>query len=164
MGNKLAQRQLVAEISPVSVSTAGVSLSGPTSLRNSKGPKFNGLFAQVTGGEITAPVEKVYDGGSVFPDVLCAPSEIGDVTVTRHLDRDRNDHISLKNVRQMVGRARYDIYVYMLNCDLKESGTERVYPGALLVGLTEPEGDSASGAPLTFSLTFSIGSVSAASS
>ena len=149
MGNKLSQRQLVAEIRPVG-SNCG-----------RKGPRFDGAFAQVTGGELTAAVEKVYDGGSTFPDVLSAPAEIGDVTLTRHLDKERNDHRSLKRVRQLVGSARYDVYVYMLNCDLKENGTERVYPGALLVGLTEPEGDAASGSPASFSLTFSISTVSA---
>jgi hypothetical protein len=113
----------------------------------------------VSGGEITAPVEKVYDGGALFPEVLCAPPEVGDITVTRHFDPDR-DGSALKRIRQMVGNAYYDVYVYTLNCDLKETGTDRVYAQSLLVGLSEPEGDSASGAPATFSLTFSVSAVS----
>ena len=145
---KTSQRQVVAEIRPVS--------------NNGKqAPRFNGKFAQVTGGEITAAVEKVYDGGARFPDTLCAPPEVGDVTVTRHFDPNR-DGAALKKLRQMVGAANYDVYVYTLNCDLKEAGTERVYANALLVGLTEPEGDSGSGAPSTYALTVSIGAVSAA--
>jgi len=124
-------------------------------------PRFDQKFAQVSGGEITAPVEKVYDGGAKFPDTLCAPPEVGDVTVTRHFDPDR-DGAPLKRVRQQVGSAKYDIYVYTLNCDMKEPGTERVYANALLVGLTEPDGDSSSGSAATYTLTFSIGAVSAA--
>ena len=144
---KTAQRQVVAEIKPVSVGSR-------------RGPRFNGKFAQVSGGEITAAVEKVYDGGALFPDVLCAPPEVGDITVTRHFDPDR-DGAALKKLRQGVGSSYYDIYVYTLNCDLKEAGTERVYARALCVGLTEPDGDASSGAAASFSITFSISAVSA---
>jgi len=145
---KTAQRQVVAEIKPVSVG-------------GRRGPRFNGKFAQVSGGEITANVEKVYDGGALFPDVLCAPPEVGDITVTRHFDPQR-DGAALKKLRQMIGSAYYDVYVYTLNCDLKEAGTERVYAKALCVGLSEAEGDASSGAPASFALTFSISAVSAA--
>jgi hypothetical protein len=145
---KVAQRQVVAEINPV----AG--LPG-----HARGPAFEGYFAQVSGGEVTASVEKVYDGGALFPETLCAPPEVGDVTVTRHYDVDR-DGPSLKAIRRLVGQSYYNVNVYDLNCDLKVYGTERVYPRALLVGVSEPEGDSSSGAPATFSLTFSISQVS----
>ena len=148
MSTKLSQRQVVAEITPA------VRLQGGT-----KGPTFEGYFAQVSGGEITANVEKVYDGGARFPEALCAPAEIGDITVTRHYDPDR-DGVSLKSIRQQVGQIYYNVTIYDLNCDLKVYGTERVYPLGLLVGVTEPEGDSSSGAPATFSLTFSISEVS----
>jgi hypothetical protein len=123
------------------------------------GPAFDGYFAQVSGGEVTASVEKVYDGGALFPEVLTAPPEIGDITVTRHYDVER-DGPSLKISRKLVGQVHYDVTVYDLNCDLRVYGTERVYPQALLVGLSEPEGDSSSGAPATYSMTFSISQVS----
>jgi hypothetical protein len=104
-------------------------------------------------------VEKVYDGGAKFPETLCAPAEIGDMTMTRHYDPNR-DGEALKMIRQMVGSVYYNLSVYDLNCDLKVFGTERAYPFALLVGVTEPEGDASSGAPATFSLTFSVSEVS----
>lgn len=145
---KISQRQVVATVVPVS------GLAGhPT------GPRFNGYFAQVSGGEITASVEKVYDGGDRFPQTICAPAEVGDITITRHYDPDR-DGPSIKQARRLVGAAYYDVSVFDLNCDLVVYGTERVYPEALLVGMSEPEGDSSSGAPATFSLTFSISTVS----
>jgi len=144
---KVSQRQVVANITPVPV------VGCPT------GPTFTGKFAQISGGEITASVEKVYDGGSLFPEVLSAPPEIGDITVTRHYDVER-DGPSLKLVRKMVGQTHYNIVIEDLNCDLVVYGTERVYANALLVGLSEPEGDSSSGAPATFSMTVSISGVS----
>jgi hypothetical protein len=147
MSNKISQRQVVAELESVSIPDCPL------------GPPFIGYFAQVSGGEITASVEKVYDGGQQFPEVLTAPAEIGDITLTRHYDPDR-DGASIKKVRQLVGRVHYNIEVSDLNCDLKVLGSERVYSHALLVGLSEPEGDASSGAPTTFSMTFSISQVS----
>lgn len=147
MANKKAsQRQIVASIRP------------RRETGHARGPLVDDYFAQVSGGEITANVEKVYDGGSLTPDVLCAPSEIGDITVTRHYDVDR-DATALKSLRQLVGQVYYDVSVFTLNCDLENPNADRVYHKALLVGISEPDGDSASGSPATFSLTFAIGAV-----
>jgi len=147
---KATQRQIVGEISPV------LDIPG-----HSPGPPFPKYFATVSGGEISAAVEKVYDGNSTFPEVLCAPSEIGDITVSKFYDPDE-DASRLNQLRQLVGMTYYDVKVYTLNCDLKEPGSERVYAKALLVGLTEPDGDASSGAPASYSLTFSISTVAAA--
>lgn len=142
---KVAQRQVVAKITAKSV--AG----------HEKGPDVADYFSQVSGGEITASVEKVYVGGKQFPEVLCAPSEIGDITLTRHWDQ--GDHSNLQKLRQLVGRTYYDITVETLDCDLVVPGSARNYPNALLVGVTEPEGDASSGAPATYALTFSISTI-----
>ena len=147
---KATQRQIVAEIAPV------VDVPG-----HIPGPSFPKYFATVSGGEISAAVEKVYDGNSTFPEVLCAPAEIGDLTVSKFYDPD-DDGSKLNSLRQLVGMTYYDINVYTLNCELKEPGSERTYAKALLVGLTEPDGDAASGAPAAYSLTFSVSTVGAA--
>lgn len=138
---KLAQRQIIAEI---------------TALTNDNvtGPNLSGYFAQVSGGEITAAVEKIYVGGLPFPQVLCAPSEVGDVTLTKHYDSDLRT--LLQAARLVVGRAYYAIKIYDTNCDIKDLASERIYAKALLVGLSEPEGDASSGAPATIALTFAI--------
>lgn len=139
--SKLAQRQIIAEITPL----AGGDVTGPT---------LSGYFAQVSGGEITASVEKIYTGGNPFPETLCAPSEVGDITLTKHYDSGLRT--VLKDARGVVGRAYYEIKIYDTDCDLKNAQSERVYAKALLVGLSEPEGDASSGAPATFALTFAI--------
>lgn len=150
--SKVSQRQVLGSIVPV---------------EPQKHPKWTGFkFAQVSGGEITASVEKIYEGGKLRPTVICAPSEIGDITLTAHYDDDRNESDlatglakKLADLRPLVGRAYYDITVETFDCDLKVPGTDRVYPRALLVGITEPDGDSSSGAPATFALTFAISDV-----
>jgi hypothetical protein len=138
--NKLAQRQIIAEITPITGDVTG--------------PNLSGYFAQVSGGEITAAVEKIYIGGQAFPEVLCAPSEVGDVTLTKHYDQDMRTIV--QGLRTIVGRAYYEIKVYDTDCDLANQQSERVYSKALLVGLSEPEGDASSGAPATIALTFAV--------
>lgn len=154
MANKVSARQIVATITPQSV---GV-------------PKWNGFrFPQVSGGEITASVEKVYDGGSIFPSLLCAPAEIGDITLTAYYDDSADDNITdngdniaakINELRQMVGRAFYDIDIAVYDCDIKVKSGDRQYTNTLLVALSEPDGDASSGAPAMFSMTFSVQNVS----
>lgn len=148
---KLSQRQILATIEPVSGSD----------------PKWTEFqFAQISGGEITASVEKIYEGGSKFPTVLCAPAEIGDITLTAHFDDDNvpsagktGIQAKLASLRSKVGRSYYNIYVKTFDCDINVRALDRTYTNCLLVGITEPDGDSSSGAPATFALTFSVQSV-----
>jgi hypothetical protein len=100
------------------------------------------------------------------PTVLCAPFDIGDITLTAHYDDDRVESegktglaAKIATLRNFVGKGYYDIYVETYNCDIAVAGLDRVYSKALLVGLTEPDGDSSSGAPSTFALTFSVSKV-----
>jgi len=151
MAKRLSQRQILAEITPV---VATGSTAGPAIGSNTGAGLF---FAQISGGEITASVEKIYLGGSAFPETLCAPAEIGDITLTKHYsDHERT---LLHQARQVVGRAYYTIKVYDADCDIANYQSERIYANALLVGVTEPDGDSSSGAPATYALTFAISGV-----
>lgn len=154
---KVSQRQVLAYISV----PAGTTGTKPPEMPKVDNQDF--YFAQVSGGEITASVEKIYEGGKSRPTVLCAPSEIGDITLTAHYDDDEGaDKLAkvIRSLRQWVGTAFYDITVQNFNCGLSSKKNDRVYKNALLVGLTEPDGDSSSGAPSTFALTFSISDVS----
>ena len=84
--------------------------------------------------------------------------------MTAHYDDGLTESASLAKklqaLRSLVGKAYYNINVKVYNCDIAVKGTDRVYANALLVGLTEPDGDSSSGAPATFALTFAIQTVS----
>lgn len=163
---KVAQRQVLATIVP---STFSDNAKQQTNVQGNL-PKWNGFrFAQVSGGEITASVEKIYEGGRSRPTVLCAPSEIGDITLTAHYDDDMVTADTqagigdkLKKLRKYVGTGYYNITVSVYDCDIKDPTNDRIYTNALLVGMTEPDGDSSSGAPATFALTFAISDVDAA--
>lgn len=162
---KVSQRQVLAYVSPSATAAGGTTINGATTTTppDIMNGNENFYFAQVSGGEITASVEKIYEGGKSRPTVLCAPSEIGDITLTAHYDDDQVEGGLAKTIRalrQYVGTAFYDITVQTFNCGLTNKANDRVYKNALLVGLTEPDGDSSSGAPSTFALTFSISDVS----
>lgn len=162
---KVSQRQVLATISPSATSAGATQVNGTTTVAPPEFKLGNDTFyfAQVSGGEITASVEKIYEGGKSRPTVLCAPSEIGDITLTAHYDDAESNGAlapTIRTLRQYVGTAFYDITVQTFNCGLTNKANDRVYKNALLVGLTEPDGDSSSGAPSTFALTFSISDVS----
>ena len=151
-----AQRQVLATIAL----SSGQTVTGLTS------KSFEEAFAQVSGGEITASVEKIYRGGSTFPETLCAPSEIGDITLTdfvEYADASTDFYTKMQVLRQHVGRIYFDVSIKIYDCDLAVPGSERFYSKALLVGLTEADGDASSGAPATFALTFSISTIAAPS-
>ena len=144
------QRQIVASIAPSSD-------QADTSLGTM--PTFAEFFAQVSGGEIQAQVEKVYHGGAKWPSIVTAPAEIGDITLTNYAVADTVFIANMQLLRQLVGRIYYNITVKVLNTGIVEVGNDRFYGQALLVGLTEPDGDASSGTPATFGLTFMISSV-----
>jgi hypothetical protein len=155
--SKIAQRQVLAVITPDATLSPNA-------------PKWEGFrFAQISGGEITAAVEKIYQGGDLHPQVLCAPFEIGDITVTAHFDDDRTADsdgeagiaLKIKALRGMVGQAFYTLQVQTYDCDIENKKLDRTYSQTLLVGLTEAEGDASSGAPATFALTFAIQGIDA---
>lgn len=164
---KISQRQVLATVVP---STFTSNAKQQTNVQVNL-PKWEGFrFAQVSGGEITASVEKIYEGGKQRPTVLCAPSEIGDITLTAHYDDDfapsdteSGIGLKLQKLRRYVGVGYYNVTVSVYDCDIKDPTNDRVYTNALLVGITEPEGDSSSGAPATFALTFAISDVDDAS-
>lgn len=163
MGLKTSQRQLVAKIEPTKGLIVNGVQMGPHG--TDYGPSFNSgndayYFSQVSGGEITASVERVYSGGNHQPEVLCAPMEIGDITITGYFEDSGKVFDNIQTLRQLVGRCYYDIDVFILDCGLRNPASQRLYSNALLVGITEPEGDASSGAPTTFALTFAVTNVS----
>lgn len=115
-----------------------------------------GYFMTKSGGNISADTNKVYDGGSLVPDVLAGPAEADNITVSRGYDPVR-DGALLTRLRQMVGRYSATITVTPTDRDMVAVGEPTVYPNALLVGLTEPESDASSGDASTYELEWAIG-------
>lgn len=117
-----------------------------------------GNFAQKSGGEVTSDATKVWDGGATKPDVLAAPADTGDITVTRPYDPERDQEI-LTNLNSRVGNWYTTVSVQPTQGDMTVARVKpRVYANALLTGVREPEVDASSGDPADFELTFAVGS------
>lgn len=113
-----------------------------------------------SGGEITADTNKVWDGGSLVPEVLSAPAEVGDVTISRPYDPERDQPL-INSLKSLVGHLRTTITVVPTNSTLVAARVKpTVYSNALLSGLREPETDASSGDAADYELTFAVGAVS----
>ena len=119
---------------------------------------IDGYFAQKTGGGVSSDVSRVFDGGSLVPEVLASPAQAGDVTVSRPWNPDR-DAAVLARMRTLVARWRTTISVHPTDADLVPIGSPTVYANALLTAVGDPEADAGSGDPPTLSLTFAVPTV-----
>lgn len=117
---------------------------------------IRGYFATKTGGEVSSEATKVWDGGSLQPDILSAPAEAENITVGRPYDPLR-DAVIIANLRRVVGRSRHTVAVQPTDEDLVRIGRATVYSNALLVRVGEPEADAASGDAASYELEFAIG-------
>lgn len=118
-----------------------------------------GTFAGRSGGEVTADATKVWDGGETKPEVIAAPAEVGDLTLTRPYDPLRDQEI-LTRLVALVGQWRTTVSSQPLEANMVASRVEpRVYPNALLIGVREPESDASSGDAADYELTFAVGSI-----
>lgn len=121
---------------------------------------ISGPFAQKTGGEVTADATKVRDGGALKAEVIAAPPEVGDITLTRPYDPERDQPI-LDRLIAMVGQFRTTVSGQPLDSSMRvvRGVKPRVYPDALLTGVREPESDSESGDKADYELTFAVGGI-----
>lgn len=115
-----------------------------------------GYFATKSGGNVTADVNKVYDGGSLTPDLVTAPAVADNITVSRPYDVTRDPDL-LATLRAQVGSYTATLTVQPTDRDLAPVGRAAVYPNAVLVAVNEPDIDASSGTAATYELDFAIG-------
>jgi hypothetical protein len=120
---------------------------------------IDGYWAQKTGAEIKSSNNKVYDGGSLVPDVISAPAQVDDVVVIRPYDPVR-DQAVVNQLKQRVGQWTTTVSISPTEADLTVANVSGdTYPNALLVSIKPPEADAASGDAAELQLTFAVGSV-----
>jgi len=121
---------------------------------------ISGTFQTKTGGDTTSDVTKNYNGGATSPELLAAPAETDNITVSRIYNHDR-DYAIHKQLRAKVGRWRTTISVTPTDEDLNSLGSGKAtqYPNALLVRTSEPDYDSSGSDGAMLELEFAVGSV-----
>lgn len=119
---------------------------------------LDGYFMTKSGGNLSSDTNKVYDGGNTVPEVIAAPAEVENVTVSRAYDKQRDPRL-LTDLRRRVGKWTTTISVTPTDADLVPIEDPTVYSNALLVGLNEPEADASGGDAATYELEFAVASV-----
>jgi hypothetical protein len=118
----------------------------------------DGYFAQKSGGNAGADVTRVFNGGSLVPEVLAAPAQVEDVTVSRPYDPGRDAGV-IARLAPLVSRWRTTISVTPTDADLVPVAAPSVFANALLTNVAHPEADAGSGDAGTFALTFAVPTV-----
>lgn len=113
------------------------------------------LWASKTGGEVTADVATVWDGGKLTPVKLSAPATTGNIVVGRPY-YPRRDGLITRQLRRFVGRRRFTVSVQDTDADLVPIGQPTVYSDALLVRCTPPDHDASSSDAGTMELEFAV--------
>jgi len=114
---------------------------------------ITGNWESTSGGDITAPSTKVYDGGSDRPTILGGLPETSDLEVTRTFDPNRDEAI-LAQLRKSVGRGRFTLTKQATDANRVKVGKPTTYSNVLLVGMTEPEHEEGSSDASPVKLTF----------
>jgi len=119
---------------------------------------IEGYFSAKQGGDQSSATSKVWDGGSLVAEIMSAPPEIANITVSRAYDWDR-DGSMLANLRTKIGDWETKISVTYTDRNLVPVGNPTIYANALLTSIKEPDYAASSAEASTFSLEFAVPAV-----
>jgi hypothetical protein len=115
-----------------------------------------GYWQQKTGGDVEAPVTVVWNGGADRPQKLGGPPDATDIVLTQayrpQMHREARD-----TFKRGAGFLRVGVHGIELDANGQAIGDPITYPLALLVKVTEPPADFASGAQSDWSVTVALG-------
>lgn len=114
-----------------------------------------GFFVSRTGADVSANVQKVYDGGAMWPDTVSGRPEVANVVVSRNFDPERDGPV-LSQYLPVVGRWTTSLTVIPTDADLVPTGPARTYPMAKLTRIGEPGANANSNDPSTYELEFVV--------
>lgn len=119
------------------------------------GDKGLDRWARFSGGEVTRAASRSYNGGARKGDVTWGRTEIGDITVVRPFDPER-DRPLLRRLRSSVGVEKFTITVSDLDTFDQVIGVPDVYTGCVVTSLPPPEYDETASEGGEFSVTFMV--------
>jgi hypothetical protein len=117
---------------------------------------WTGFFVTRTGGDRSANIQKVYDGGALEPDVVAGRPQTSNVVVNRGFDPERDGPI-IARYDPLVGRWRTTVSVQPTDENLVPTGPAKVYPNARLGRIGQPGANANSDDPSTWEAEFAVG-------
>lgn len=110
-------------------------------------------YATLSGGEVTAEVNKVWDGGKKRPDSIAGPALTSNLVCGRPYKTLRDQPI-IDRLEKLVGVFSTTITRQPCDADHTPIGKPTVYPDCLLARVTPPESDASSSDAATYELEF----------
>lgn len=114
-----------------------------------------GYFVTRTGGDTSATINKVYDGGSLDPDLVPGRRQTANIVASRNFEVERDNPLIIEYERQ-VGRWETTLSVQPCDEDLVPTGRARNYPKSRLARLSPPAANVQSDDPSTFEIEFAV--------
>jgi hypothetical protein len=118
---------------------------------------IDGYFSKTNAISKKATANKQFDGGSSVPEILMAPAEVDDITVSRPF-RPGRDAALLTTLFSQVNNWYTSISVQWTDGNLSPNGSPVTGTG-WLTGVDTPEVDAGSGDAMMLQLTFSLDNV-----
>lgn len=115
----------------------------------------NYYFAQKSGGDRSAEVTKVRDGGSNTPEVIAQDATTSDIVLTG-LYRPGDHDAVLRALAGAVGRRAGTLKRLDVDANKTPIGVVEQHAGCVLVGVKRPEFDANSTTEARFELTFTL--------
>lgn len=114
-----------------------------------------GYFTTCTGGEVTLDTSTVTNGGDDFETTIPGQKKIGQLTVTRPFDTERDSAIC-RDLKRLMPKYRATVSKQIISADGVIREKPIVYPNALLISVTEPDANWGSSNAAMMELKFAV--------
>jgi hypothetical protein len=122
------------------------------------------FWAMTSGGDVSVPTAKAYDGGSATPQIVYGNPVVDDLVVTRNYNPTRDGPIAKTLKAQMAAGRPLSATIHQQPSDpaFKSTGTPPDVWAGVLTRVTTPKTNATTGGtatPATFALTFTCTSL-----
>lgn len=108
-----------------------------------------------TGGDTTATINKVYDGGEMLPDLVPGRRQTANLVLSYNWTPEDSSAMAAQYEPQ-VGRFTDDLSIQPCDADLSPTGVAKHYPGALLARWGQQTVNAQSDDPSSFEVEFAV--------
>jgi hypothetical protein len=118
---------------------------------------IEGYFTTLSGGQTPVETNQVFDGGADYPSIVVGKKKPSNITVTRPFDPSTDQDLCHRLRRQMPWTTTVTKQPLLQNKQRIADPT--VYPGAILVNVTEPDANYGSGTTAMMQLEFAVSQI-----